>query len=388
MTRATRPVRATLRSAGNLFLTQAKKSLPAGLLAGPWPPRRLIATHANSKFPLNHSKHMLVTISNSNTIPVSANCLPRPTPRAPHPSPLLQSFGYTIRMPVANQTSFRRAAVIGTGLIGGSFALALGRHFPAIARVGFDRKDTLERAIVRGAIQESAGDLSAAVRDADLVYIALPIAAAIESLPAIAASARPDALVTDACSTKTVICRSAKDHFRSGARFLGGHPIAGKETSGAEHSNADLFRGSRYALIAQEEDPDPRVQQFAALLRTLGAEPDWCDAETHDWAVGIVSHLPQLLSVALARVVQDESDETGLPVTLAGRGLQDMLRLAGSPYNVWRDICLTNSENISRALDRLTQAVDYLRTHLSSKDLEQEFRAANELYKFLHKSDR
>jgi prephenate dehydrogenase len=289
-------------------------------------------------------------------------------------------------MPVANQTSFRRVAVIGTGLIGGSFALALRKHFPAIARVGFDRKDVLERAIVRGAIQESAGDLSSAVRDADLVYIALPIAAAIESLPAIAVPARPDALVTDACSTKTVICRSAQGNFRSGARFLGGHPIAGKETSGAEHANADLFRGSRYALIAQEEDPDPRVQQFAALLRTMGAEPDWCDAETHDWAVGIVSHLPQLLSVALARVVQDESDETGLPLTLAGAGLQEMLRLAGSPYSVWRDICLTNSENISRALDRLTQAVDYLRTHLSSKDLEQEFRAANELYNLLQKS--
>jgi prephenate dehydrogenase len=148
-----------------------------------------------------------------------------------------------------------------------------------------------------------------------------------------------------------------------------------------------LFRGSRYALIAQETDPDPRVQQFARLVRALGAEPDWCDAETHDWAVGIVSHLPQLVSVALARVVQDESDETGLPVTLAGQGLHDMLRLAGSPYSIWRDICLTNSENISRALDRLAQAVDHLRTHLSSKELEQEFRAANELYKLLHKPE-
>jgi prephenate dehydrogenase len=297
------------------------------------------------------------------------------------------NFGYTTRMPDAPQPAFRRVAVIGTGLIGGSFALALGRNFPAITRVGFDRKDVLARASARGAIQESASDLASAVRGADLVYIALPVGAAIESLPAIAASVRPDALVTDACSTKTVICRSAQEYFRSGARFLGGHPIAGKETSGIECADEQLFRGSRYALIAQEEDSDPRVQRFAALLRTLGAEPDWCDAETHDWAVGIVSHLPQLLSVALARVVQDESDETGLPATLAGPGLEDMLRLAGSPYSVWRDICLTNSENISRALDRLTQAVDYLRTHLSSKDLEQEFRAANELYKLLHKSE-
>ena len=289
-------------------------------------------------------------------------------------------------MAEGHQPAFRRAAVIGTGLIGGSFALALRKHFPAIARVGFDRKDVLERVILRGAIQESASDFQSAVRDADLVYIALPIAAAIEALPAIAAAARPDALVTDACSTKATICRSAKEMFRSGARFLGGHPIAGKETGSIESADEKLFRGARYALIAQEEDSDPRVQQFAALLRMLGAEPDWTDAETHDWAVGIVSHLPQLLAVALARVVQDESDETGLPLSLAGTGLPDMLRLSGSPYSVWRDICLTNSENISRALDRLMQAVDYLRTHLSSRDLEQEFRGANELYKLLQKS--
>jgi prephenate dehydrogenase len=295
-------------------------------------------------------------------------------------------FGYTTRMPEGLEPGFHRAAIIGTGLIGGSFALALEKNFPAIARVGFDRKDALERARARGAIQESASDLADAVHGADLIYIALPIGAAIESLPAIAAAARPEALVTDACSTKTVICRSAQVYFRSGARFLGGHPIAGKETTGVDHADEKLFRGSRYALIAQGTDPDPRVRKFAALLRTLGAEPDWCDAETHDWAVGIVSHLPQLLSVALARVVQDESDETGLPVTLAGQGLQDMLRLAGSPYSMWRDVCLTNSENISRALDRLTQVVDYLRTRLASKELEEEFRVANELYKLLHKS--
>lgn len=286
-----------------------------------------------------------------------------------------------------NQTSFRRVAVIGTGLIGGSFALALRHSYPATTIVGFDRMNVLDRAQARGAIQQSASDISSAVRDADLVYLALPMAAAIESLPAIAASARADALVTDACSTKSLLCRAAKDHFHRGTRFLGGHPVAGKETGGIEHADAELFRGSPYALIAQEQDPDGRVQRFAELLRAIRATPEWCDADTHDWAVGIVSHLPQLVAVALARVVQDESDETGLPLTLSGPGLHDMLRLAGSPYSMWRDICLTNTENISRALDRLVQAADYLRTHLASKDLQEEFQAANSLFNFLHKSD-
>jgi len=121
------------------------------------------------------------------------------------------------------------------------------------------------------------------------------------------------------------------------------------------------------------------------LLKKIGARPLWLGARQHDYAVGLASHLPQLVAVALARVVQDETDETGLPLSLAGTGLQDTLRLAGSPYGVWRDILLTNTDNISRALDRLAQAVDYLRTHLASKDIEQEFAGANELYASLRK---
>jgi prephenate dehydrogenase len=282
---------------------------------------------------------------------------------------------------------FARVAILGTGLIGGSFGLTLRKHFPEISVVGFDRAETLQAALARGAVLEAAPDLAAAVRGADLVYVALPIGATIEALPAIAAAAKNGALVTDTGSTKAVICRAAKTAFAGGARFLGGHPMAGRETSGIARADAELFSGARYALIGVEGDPDPRVQGFAAMVRELGAEPVWCDAETHDWAVGIVSHLPQLLAVALARVVQDETDETGLPVSLSGPGLQDLLRLAGSPYGLWRDVAHTNTENIARALDRLEQAVEYLRTRLSSKELEQEFLVANELYKQVKKTE-
>ena len=280
---------------------------------------------------------------------------------------------------------FRRVTILGTGLIGGSFALALRSHFPEIEITGYDRAETLERAKSSGAIHRSESDLTAAVRSADLVYVALPIVPAIESLAAIAASAPPHALVTDACSTKSLICRAAREHFKSKSFFLGGHPMAGKEASGVENADAELFRGTCYAFIALGEDTDPRVRAFAALVRKIGAEPVWCDADTHDWAAAIVSHLPQLLSVALARVVQDETDETGLPLSLAGSGLRDALRLAASPYAVWRDICLTNKDNISHALDRLAQSIDHLRTHLASRELEQEFLASNEVYKTLHK---
>jgi prephenate dehydrogenase len=283
-------------------------------------------------------------------------------------------------------TEFRRIAILGTGLIGGSFGLALRREFPAAAIIGYDRAEVFARTKARGAITETAGDIASAVRGADLIYIALPIGATVDTLPKIAAAADAHALVTDSGGTKALICEHALKHFHGGARFLGGHPMAGKELSGIEHADPDLFRGSRYALIGSEDDPDPRVQQFAGLLRRIGAEPVWCDAETHDWAVGIVSHLPQLASVALAHVVADETDETGLPLTLAGPGLVDMLRLAGSPYDIWRDTCLTNRENIAHALDRLAQAIEYLRTRLTNKDLEQEFKTANEIYRALREN--
>ena len=284
---------------------------------------------------------------------------------------------------MASTVPFRRAAIIGTGLIGGSFALALRKQIPGVFLTGYARPDSLRQARERGVIDEATSSFENAVRGADLVYVALPIGAAIEALPAIAAAAEPHALITDAGSTKSAICSAARNHFRGGARFLGGHPMAGKEVSGVEPADAELFRNAPYALIAAESEPDARVKHFVELIRAMGSRPVWSDAETHDWAVGIVSHLPQLLSVALANVVQYETDETGWPLTLAGPGLQDMLRLSGSSYEVWRDVFLTNTENVSRALDRLGQAIDHIRMCLTSKDLESEFQTANELYKLL-----
>jgi prephenate dehydrogenase len=285
---------------------------------------------------------------------------------------------------MADAPPFERVAVLGTGLVGGSFALALRRAYPQTRVIGWDLARVAQHAVDRGAVHEAAGSLAEAVDGADLVYLALPVGATLDVLPTIAAYPDRKWLVTDACSTKASICRVAEKHFRPPARFLSGHPLAGKELSGIENADPDLFREAKYALIANAEDPEERLAKFASLLRGFGAEVAWCDAETHDWAVAIVSHLPQLTSIALARVILDELDETGLPVSLAGSGLRDVLRLAGSPYSVWRDICLTNTENISRSLDRLSQAIDQLRTLLRSRELEDEFHSANELYKILH----
>ncbi len=276
---------------------------------------------------------------------------------------------------------FPRIAILGTGLIGGSFGLA-SRVLGARA-TGWDRPEVLAQARTAGAIDEAAGDIARAIQDADLIVMALPIAAAVDALHTVATHARADALVTDTCSTKAVIGEAAAKCFTKGARFLGGHPMAGREAGGIANASADLFRGAKWALIAQESDADARIAQFADMVRGMGATPVWLDAQTHDWAAAIVSHVPQLAAVALAGVVCDETDETGLPLDLAGPGLRDALRLAGSPYEMWRDICHTNDDNIRRTLDRVITALDHLRNNLKTRQLESEFAAANEVYKTL-----
>jgi prephenate dehydrogenase len=137
-------------------------------------------------------------------------------------------------------------------------------------------------------------------------------------------------------------------------------------------------------LIGKSVAPeDPRANAFLAILHKIGARTFWLGAQQHDYAVGLASHLPQLTAVALASFLYDRLDENGLPITLAGPGLRDTLRLAGSPYTVWRDIILTNREMLSAALDLFARRLDDLAEKLGSRDLESDFEASNELYKLL-----
>ena len=281
---------------------------------------------------------------------------------------------------------FSRVSILGTGLIGGSFALALREHFPQTRITGFDREPALREALERRAIDDSSNNLASAASGADLIYIALPISATIELLPEIARHAPAHALVTDACSTKRAVCRAAALHFKKdGACFLGGHPMTGKESSGIAAAEAALLSGSPYLFASEsgEAPLDARIESFLSLLQKMGARPMWLDADTHDWAVGVISHLPQLAAIALANVISDEDDDPAILPALAGPGAHDALRLAGSPYAMWRDIALTNSDNISRALDRLAQAIEHLRSQLTSRELEKLFANANRLQQSL-----
>jgi prephenate dehydrogenase len=289
-----------------------------------------------------------------------------------------------------------RVAILGTGLIGGSFALALRKYATDLHISGWDRPDVARAAQSSGAFDEVfAGDMAPALRTADLIFIALPIGATLDLLPELARFAPRRALITDACSTKLRIAQAAQELFAEpGAPiFLPGHPMAGRELAGFAHADADLFRNAPYAFVAEPThggpdtapppERDPRISAFIKLVEKIGARPIWLGAQQHDYAVGLSSHLPQLVAVALASFLYDRLDENGLPITVAGPGLRDTLRLAGSSYSTWRDIVLTNREVLDAALDLLARRLDDIRERLNSRELEADFDAANELYKLL-----
>jgi prephenate dehydrogenase len=280
-----------------------------------------------------------------------------------------------------------RATILGTGLIGGSFALALRKYTTDLLVRGWDRSEIVREAQQRGVIEQSfSGDLAPALQNADLIVVALPIGVTLDLLPEIARLAPPSALVTDTCSTKLRIMQSTAGLFSppATAAFLGGHPMAGREVAGIANADPDLFRNAPYALIGEPTgDREPRVSAFLRILEKIGARPLWLGAQQHDYAVGLASHLPQLAAVALGSFLYDHLDENGLPITVAGPGLRDSLRLAGSPYSTWRDIVLTNKEVLGAALDLFARRLDELRERLASRELEADFDAANELYKLL-----
>ncbi len=280
-----------------------------------------------------------------------------------------------------------RITIIGVGLIGGSLGLALKKHGFRGAVAGVGRRETLEKARACGAIDETHTELEAAVRQADLIYLATPISTILDLLPRVRAAAPPHALVTDAGSTKAQIADRAAELFATGAagatgpgpQFIGGHPLAGSEKRGVANASADLFRGAAYVLTPSRREhlDTPAAREFQKWLECFGARVVVMDAELHDEVVAYTSHLPQLVATALASTVFERAGDDNLQ--LAGGGLRDTTRLAESPYSVWRDICLTNTANIDEALGAMLQKLEALRDSLRSRGLQREFEAGLKL---------
>jgi prephenate dehydrogenase len=273
---------------------------------------------------------------------------------------------------------FEKVSIVGLGLIGGSWGLALKKYGLALRRIGFGRPATIERALAVDAVDEGTDDLGKAVRDADLIILAAPVGAILNTFPRLLGVTSSKALVTDVGSTKRLICQRARETFGDELLFLGGHPLAGKERAGVENADATLFTNARYVLTPLEERvfDDTRIRAFVSLVTAIGARPHIMDPADHDRALAFLSHLPQLLSSGLASLIAEEGLESRLPLELAASGFRDVTRLAESPYSVWRDICLTNLENIQQALAALIEKLEFMKWHLSDRELEREFQKA------------
>lgn len=270
-----------------------------------------------------------------------------------------------------------RVAILGTGLIGGSLGLVWAQRRPDLTIVGHDRPEVLDRAEERGAIDAKAASPSTAVSKADLVVLATPLATTMRLLDTISEHLSPNTLVTDVASVKQPVLEQAHDVLPDSVTFVGGHPMAGAEHSGIDHADDLLFENAVYALCLPEDVDDEALDgplaPFTDLIETTGGRPLTLDAARHDRLVAAVSHVPQLLSVALVNLVattEEDQEPEDLPLQLAGGGFRDMTRIASSPFDMWRDVLVGNENAIHDALSRFRRHLRGMRNRLIEGDLD------------------
>jgi len=264
---------------------------------------------------------------------------------------------------------FEKVAIIGVGLIGGSFALGLKEKKLARQIVGAGRSAAnLKLALERGVIDASAADAASAAQGADLVMISTPVSQFERIFGEIGSNLKPGALVLDAGSTKRdVVAAARKGLGGKVAQFVPAHPIAGAEHSGAGAATVDLFRGRRVVLTPLKENKETDVEAATALWAGFGARVSRMTPEQHDEVFAAVSHLPHLLAYALVSDVSARANAAQLFGYAAG-GFRDFTRIASSHPEMWRDICVANSDELLKEVAHFSGQVEKIRKLLEKKD--------------------
>jgi len=256
-----------------------------------------------------------------------------------------------------------RIALVGVGLIGGSIGLAARERLDASVAAYDPSGEALRIALKRGAIDRASEDVTGAVADAEAVFVAAPVGVLPEVTAAALEAAPADCVVTDVGSTKRAIVAALDD-----ARFVGGHPLAGAETSGVQHSRVDLFEGATWYLTPTAATSGILYERLHRLLHGLGAGPTAIDPETHDTLLATVSHLPHVLANVLvaqaARTLAAEGER--LPAT--GPSFRDATRVAGAPSAIWTDIYVSNRDAIAGRIDDTIARLTEVREALAAAD--------------------
>jgi len=278
--------------------------------------------------------------------------------------------------------AIRQITILGTGLIGGSLGLALRQRGFAGAIVGCDKPEVLDAALTRGAIDRGRTDIREAAEGSDIVVFSTPVGAILSLIERLAPTLPPGTLITDTGSTKERIVECARLVFgaAAGIRVLPGHPMAGKEQCGIEHADAELFRDAVWLVtpIGVNQPYTVQQQEYLDLLQSIGARVVAIDPERHDRLCAWISHLPQMIATALASMLREELGDDEAFMQIGGRALREMTRIAHSPYSMWRDIAMTNSQNMEEALLRFEQQLTYVRENLRGPGLRGLFESANQ----------
>ncbi len=269
--------------------------------------------------------------------------------------PVIQSDSSRSSPPV-----FKKVAVIGLGLVGGSIALAARARWPECLVIGVDKKEVLELAMLRHAIDVAADDLGV-IGEADLVILAAPVRQNIEILDKLDQHLERDAVITDVGSTKREIVNKSKT-LPGRLHFIAGHPLGGAPLGGLTYARPDLFKDRPWLFTPVNDRTSKSLGRLRRFVEEFGARPHVLSPEEHDRLLAFLSHLPQLTASVLMGVVGEATGVDGLRLT--GRGLADTTRLASSPATIWRDICSSNAEEIRNALDTFIEKLECLREGL------------------------
>lgn len=280
-----------------------------------------------------------------------------------------------------------RVSIIGLGLMGGSLAMALRRARLAAHITGCGRAVLCERGIREGFLDAGTQSAEQAASAAEYLFLCTPVETSIALLEQIAPHLREGALVSDVGSTKESFASAARRIFgaQAAGRVLPGHPLAGRELSGLEHATADLYDGCVWALTPLNE-AQPLTQAQQALVRVLeaiGARVVRTTPGEHDRVLAYTSHLPQMLSTALALTLAETFQPADPALQIHAGGLRTMLRLAGSEPKMWQQIAASNRENIAAALEAMEAALARMRESLGKPEFRTEFERAREFAKFL-----
>jgi prephenate dehydrogenase len=285
----------------------------------------------------------------------------------------------------------KRIAIIGTGLIGGSLGLALKslEELRGTEVVGWDASSAeLRQAFAMGAIDKTLMSEEILQRDfAEVIVLATPVLPILDWMQRVAPVLSERQLVTDVGSTKREIAHLASELFNQPgrARFLPGHPMAGKESSGAALAEASLFRGASWLFTPVDGKQSYLEGEWRRLVSAIGAKVRDLDPQQHDEVCAWVSHLPQMVSTALAALLEDtiagDTERREAIDAIGGRALREMTRLGSSPYSMWRDIAMTNTKPIAETLLALEQRLQHIRENLRTPELREEFATAKRFRK-------